>query len=170
MGIRQGRSLGDGRGGGLDRPRSFESFYVDCGPRVVKALTATLGDADLAVEATQEAMARAWRDWGTVVSAGNPEGWVYRVALNWSRSRFRRLRREVLGAFRDASHSDAEPMDPAVTEALQGLSADHRAVLALRYCMDWSLEDIAEALEVPVGTVKSRQHWALQRAREVLQR
>jgi RNA polymerase sigma-70 factor (ECF subfamily) len=135
---------------------------------VVKALTATLGDADLAVEAAQEAMARAWRDWATVGRAHNPSGWVYRVALNWSRSRFRRLRREVLGGSRDKAHLDAEPMDPSLTVALRGLSADHRAVLALRYCMDWSIEDIAAALEVPVGTVKSRQHWALQRLREVL--
>ena len=49
------------------------------------------------------------------------------------------------------------------------LSVDHRAVLVLRYYLDLSLEAIAEALDVPIGTVNSRLHRALGRMREALE-
>nr|MBA3622718.1 RNA polymerase sigma factor [Euzebyales bacterium] len=71
----------------------FTAFVQQWTPPVVKALSATLGDPDLARDATQEALTRAWLRWPDVLSLANPPGWLYRVGLNWARSRYRRMRR-----------------------------------------------------------------------------
>ncbi|HML23985.1 MAG TPA: RNA polymerase sigma factor [Aggregatilinea sp.] len=62
------------------------------------------------------------------------------------------------------SHDDAESMQAL----LDKLSFDHRAVLQLKYYMDMMDEEIAEALEIPVGTVKSRLHAAKRQIRCLL--
>jgi hypothetical protein len=57
----------------------FESFYRDAYADIARALTVTLGNLDLAQEATDEAMVRAYARWDKIRSYDNPGGWVYRV-------------------------------------------------------------------------------------------
>ena len=72
---------------------SFEDFYRTNRTSIGRALALTLRDTALAAEAIDEAMARAYQRWPHVSQLENPGGWVYRVALNWSRSVLRRLTR-----------------------------------------------------------------------------
>lgn len=148
---------------------AFVAFYERAGGPVLRALAVTLGDQELARDATQEAMARAWRAWDDVGGYANPDGWVYRVGLNWARSRLRRLSREVLGRVRDRRVRQPDPPDPVLWEALTELPMSHRAVVVLRLYLDWSVADVAAALDIPEGTVRSRQHTALQRLRQRLE-
>lgn len=148
---------------------AFVVFYRRHGDQVLRALAVTLGDPELARDATQEAMARAWRSWSEVQTFSNPSGWVYRVGLNWARSRLRRLSREVLGMFGDRAVSAPDPPDPALAWAVQSLSKRHRAVVVLRLYLDWSVEDVAAALDIPEGTVRSRQHTAMNQLRTKLE-
>src|SRR5687767_6390688 len=60
----------------------FDDFYGRARPDIARALSLALGDVDLAVEAVDEAMARAYERWPTVSRLERPEGWVYRVAMN----------------------------------------------------------------------------------------
>lgn len=145
-------------------PRDFEDFYRSRREQVFRGLTLTLRDRDLAADATDEAMARAYQRWRTVRSYNNPEGWVYRVGVNWARSRMRRTRREVRG-FRLEDHPAPEfaPADPAIAAALAALPIAQRSVVVLRFYFDWSTEQVAKALGVPHGTVKSRLSRALER-------
>ena len=62
---------------------AFEDFYRGGRDRVVRALALTLGDAHLAAEATDEAMARAFQRWDRVARLDNPGGWVYRISGNY---------------------------------------------------------------------------------------
>lgn len=160
------------RAGGLlpagEGKRMFAAFYDLHGDEIFRGLLLTLGDAELARDATQEAMARAWRSWSAVHTYANPAGWVYRVGLNWGRSRYRKLSREVLGKYRDHPQPATEPPDPALRQALAGLSPRHRSVVVLRLYMDWSVEAVAAALGIPEGTVRSRQHAALKQLRQRL--
>ena len=142
-------------------PTHFEDFYRSAYGEVARALILTLGDRSLGIEATDEAMARAYRDWRSVARYGNPQGWVYRVGLNWGRSFMRKKRRELLGVYRDQSVESASGADPALDKALAELDTKHRSVVVMRYYLDWSNEEIAKALRVPEGTVKSRLHRAL---------
>lgn len=138
----------------------FGRFYTTTWPGVARGLTLVLGDNDLAVEATDEAMARAYARWGQVRDYDNPAGWVYRVGLNWARSHHRRLRRRLPLARGEATPAPP-PAEPAVREALMQLPVKLRSVVVCRLLMDWSVIDTAAALGIRPGTVQSRLHRAL---------
>ena len=143
---------------------AFHDFYEASRDRVGRALAVALRDADLAADAVDEAMARAYQHWDKVSTMDNPSGWVYRVALNVARSRLRRLSRRLPGSRSQADEQLArEPtvIEPAVMRALSGLSVDHRAVVVGRLLLGWSEAETAAALKVRPGTVKSRLHRAL---------
>ena len=152
-------------------PDRFEDFYLAEWDSVYRPLAATIGDPHLARDATAEAMARAYHRWSKVSSYRNPSGWVYRVGLNWARSRFRKQKREVLGDPPvDTAVRDGAIRDTDLDAQLRSLPIDQRAVVVLRYYMDWSQEDIAAALDIPVGTVKSRIHRALKKLEQEIDR
>jgi len=73
---------------------SFETFYRAQADRVYRSLAVALADPQLAREAADEAMTRAYARWHRVRGLDNPDGWVFRVGLNWATSRWRKLRRE----------------------------------------------------------------------------
>jgi DNA-directed RNA polymerase specialized sigma24 family protein len=145
----------------LDPSPEFSDFYRDAWRPVARGLAATLGDGDLAAEATDEAMARAYPRWASLSAYDNPAGWVYRVGLNWARSHHRRLARAIPLATRTEADL-GEVADPAGRRALLGLPIDQRAVVVCRLLLDWSVDETAAALRVRPGTVKSRLHRALQ--------
>ena len=147
---------------------TYEEFYRGHLDHLVAALALTLGNLDLAKDASAEAMTRAYQRWNEVGGYSNPAGWTYRVGLNWARSWFRKRRRELSGVYADTGVDDPEVGDPALERALTRLSLDHRSVVVLRYYADWSLEQIAEALDVPQGTVKSRLHRAVEQLSQEL--
>lgn len=139
--------------------RDFDTFYRSSRDSVARAVAVTIGDGDLAAEAVDEAMARAYQRWAKVSGLDNPGGWVYRVALNWSRSVLRRRRRPA-----PAPHDGIMPppvaSEPAVARALAELDHRQRAVVVCRYVLGWSEAETAAALRTPIGTVKSRLHRA----------
>lgn len=144
----------------------FEGFWSRERDRVRRALALTLGDGDLASEAVDEAMVRAYARWGRVGGLRDPAGWVYRVGLNWARSalRKRRLRPTVSTEMLDRAPDRADPLVDEGLDlwaAVETLSVEHRAVVVLRFYLDWPVEQIAAALQLPAGTVKSRLHRAL---------
>jgi DNA-directed RNA polymerase specialized sigma24 family protein len=140
---------------------SFSAFYRDRWQPVARGLALTLGDPDLAAEATDEAMARAYPRWATLQAYDNPAGWVYRVGLNWARSHHRRIAR-MIPFLRHDSAELGPVTDPAVAEALLRLPIGQRSVVVCRLLLDWSVDDTASALDISTGTVKSRLHRALQ--------
>lgn len=141
--------------------RRFEDFYRVNLDHLAKALALTLGSAELGREAADEAMVRAYQRWRRVSTFRNPMGWAYTVGLNWGRTRLRRRRREQPSIYADSPVEDPPVSDPSVGLALAGLALEHRTVVVLRYYLDWSHEQIAERLRIPVGTVKSRLSRAL---------
>jgi RNA polymerase sigma-70 factor, ECF subfamily len=105
--------------------------------------------------------------------------WLHRIAVNraidWSRSRA--LRREVAasGALLDSVATGPPPEDELGTAsevgaALAQLPADHRAVIVLRYLLDYTPGEIARLLELPRGTVNSRLRRALDRLATAVER
>ena len=110
-------------------------------------------------------MVRTYERWRRVSTYDNPPGWTYRVALNFARSRMRRRKYQSPAAVPEQPHHDAESLDPALTAALARLPMEYRSVIVLRYFLDWSQDEIAVALEIPVGTVKSRTTRGLDRLR-----
>lgn len=150
---------------------TFETFFQRAHDDVYRALVLTIGDAELAADAVQEALSKAYQRWHEVGAYANPTGWVYRVALNWSRSWFRRRARELALVRRpDGPLAELpEPTDPTVSRAVRALPLPQRSVVILRLYLDWSVAEVATALDVSPGTVKSRLARALARLREHLE-
>jgi DNA-directed RNA polymerase specialized sigma24 family protein len=151
----------------VDARPGFTAFYDQTYRRVAAALSSTLADRDLGIEAADEAMARCYAHWATVGRYDNPAGWVYRVGLNWALSWRRKLaRRHTLPP---PEHVEATlPADPQIAEALAALDMRLRTVVVCRILLDWSTEDTAAALQIKPGTVKSRLHRGLGRLGEML--
>jgi RNA polymerase sigma-70 factor (ECF subfamily) len=98
--------------------------------------------------------------------------WLHRIAVNraidWSRARA--ARHEVAAGPPEVDAAPAEPPPPVGLEkggeieaALAGLSAEHRAVVILRYLLDYTPGEIAKMLDLPRGTINSRLRRALDR-------
>ena len=154
----------------VSRTAEFDAFYRRERPTLYRALALTLRDADLAAEAVDEGMVRAYQNWWRIHGYDNPAGWVYRVALNWAISRMRVGRRSVsTDSVPELAVDAAEPADAALAQALATLPPKTRAVVVLRFHMDWSIEQVAAALRVPPGTVKSRLHRGLAALRKELE-
>ena len=157
---------------GPGRP-SFDEFYRRDSASVYRSLSLALGDSELGRDATDEAMARAYQHWRKISGYENPAGWAYRVGLNWARSRLRKRGREVVSDLevdvgRAASVFESSD-DPGLRDALAQLPLKFRSVVVLRYLLDWSTADVAAALGVAEGTVKSRLARALERLAVVLE-
>jgi len=114
-------------------------------------------------------MTRAYQRWTKVSDYENAPGWVYRVGLNWALSRLRKQTREHL--YTDPPEQSVEQSlpDPDVEAALQALPLEARSLVVLRHLLDWSYEEIASALDIPVGTAKSRLHRIMNELRVTLE-
>lgn len=142
----------------------FDTFFARHHAPMVRALALALGDTEFGRDAAAEGFTRAFQKWSSVSTYSNPAGWVYRSGLNWARSRRRKTRRERVGLV-DASVETAAPAIPArdtqLVVALRRLSLDHRTVVVGRFYLDWSEAQLADALDIAPGTVKSRLSRAL---------
>jgi RNA polymerase sigma-70 factor (ECF subfamily) len=143
--------------------------------RVAYVITRNAADAE---DATQDGLVKAWRALGRF-RAGEPmRPWLLQIVANEARNRRRSAGRREHLALRTATAFSGEaapsPEDTALDEerrarllaALEQLPEPAREVLAYRFLLDLSEDETAAALDVPVGTVKSRSARALDRLRE----
>ncbi|NOX21475.1 MAG: RNA polymerase sigma factor [Actinobacteria bacterium] len=141
----------------------FAVFYARWRDPLRRALALTLGSVAFADEAIDEAMSRAAANWGQIGIYDSPQGWVYRVGLNWARGIFRKRRREVLtDSFVDPGQESPKP-DLDLLRAVGQLPTRQRSIVVARYYLDWSTAEVATAFDIPAGTVKSRLSRALAR-------
>jgi RNA polymerase sigma-70 factor (ECF subfamily) len=133
-----------------------------------------LADSAEAQDAVQEASVRAWRGWKDLREREEFHSWFSQILVNVCRTRLRqRSKRRTL----DVDDLDLESGDPfraalardSVGRALSSLSRELRMVVVLRYWGELSLAEIADRLRIPIGTVKSRHHAALQALRRRIQ-
>lgn len=160
----------------------FDDFYRAEVDGLYRALTLALGSADLASEAVDEGMARAYQHWPKVSAHQNPAGWVYRVSLNWAISRLRKRNRERLNEdwsamasggpqsfLAGAGNIGSYSLDVDLVRALSNLSVDARSAVILRHLFGWSTAETAEAMGIKEGTLKSKLARALAQLRFELQ-
>lgn len=141
----------------------FDRFYEANREQLYRGVALVVKDPSRARDAVDEGMARAWERWDSVGGYESPEAWVYRVAVNWAVSSFRKRRPEASDLVSvEPVHLDRVP-DVELSAAIDQLPVKHRAVIVARFFLDWSVEQTAEALGVSPGTVKSRTSRALAR-------
>jgi RNA polymerase sigma-70 factor, ECF subfamily len=133
-----------------------------------------LRDTELAEDATQEALVRAWRDLPTLRDVERFDAWLYRLIVracaDVGRHR-RRWRAEVTIVRNEPAESDraSELADRDQLErGLRRLNDAQQSILVLHFYLGLSPSEAAEALEIPVGTAKSRLHYAIEALRAAL--
>lgn len=137
--------------------------------RLVAQVYAFTTDLTEAQDAVQEAFARALARRHGLSDVDAPEAWLRTVAINVVRRRWRRrqLLDTILLRERPLTRVTAAAPEPDNTDlraALAAIPSRYREVVVLHYLADLPLDEVAELLEVPVGTVKSR----LSRGRDAL--
>ena len=136
-------------------------------PTIWRAVYGMTGRPALAEDIAQETFARAF---GALhrFDADRPLGpWLRRIAVNRTIDELRRERRlELVDPETPGTAYEEALPDEATIEAVRALDPDRRAVVVLRFWLDWSFEQIADALDVPLGTVSSRLTRALAELRD----
>ena len=133
-----------------------------------------LADSAEAQDAVQEASVRAWRGWKDLREREKFHSWFSQILVNVCRTRLRQRSKRRTVDVEDVSLESPDPFRAAlardaVGRALSSLSNELRMVVVLRYWGELSLAEIADRLRIPVGTVKSRHHAALQVLRRRIQ-
>jgi RNA polymerase sigma-70 factor (ECF subfamily) len=165
------RRVGEGDG------QAFETLYGRYARAVFGLALRRLGDREQAEDAVQDTFASVWRSAGSYRLDRGPGGpWLYAVARNAIVDRAR-ARREITGEPPDRPSPDAGPAEQAeagwqafvVHRAFASLPPHERAVLELAYWGGMSQSEIAEFLNIPLGTVKTRTRNGLARLADLLE-
>jgi len=141
-------------------------LYERYSQRLFGFLLRYLGDYNLAEDALQETFFRVLRSLSHYDKRRPFASWVYKIALNVARDAFVSSRKVAFSEIDPSLVESAEPerMDCdlalKVRESLEILSPDHRSVFILYFWEGFSYQEIAQILDCPVGTVKSRMHYA----------
>jgi RNA polymerase sigma-70 factor (ECF subfamily) len=155
---------------------AFASLAVAAGDRLHAVAYRILRDTDLAEDATQQALLSIWRDLPKLRDPARFDAWSYRLLV-------RACYAEGSRARRSSPNIRLLPAnEPEVAEGLSSvvdrdqlergfkrLSIDHRAVVVLHHYLDLPLDEVADVLGVPAGTVRSRLHHAMRGLRAALE-
>lgn len=136
--------------------------------RLDAAARLTLRDGELARDAVQEALIRAWRDLPGLRDPDRFDAWLHRLTINACLDLVRRRKRRVIEVELSPIAIPSTPDSTAgladrqlIDDALARLEPGHRAVVALHYLLGMPLPEVARSLGIPPGTAKSRLHYAL---------
>jgi RNA polymerase sigma-70 factor, ECF subfamily len=154
---------------------AFASLAVGVGDRLHAVAHRILRDIDLAEDATQQALLAIWRDLPQLRDPARFDAWSYRVLVRACYAEGRKERRwapnlrllppnELTSPDGLATVADRDQLE----RGFRRLSVDHRAVVVMHHYLDWPLDQIAGSLGVPVGTVRSRLHYAMRALRAAL--
>jgi RNA polymerase sigma-70 factor (sigma-E family) len=151
----------------------FDEFASGAVTRLHRAAFLLVGNHHQAEDLAQEVLARVYVAWPRI--SGDPHGYAYRVLSNAvaNERRWRGRHPELQLASTDSDRPTAAWEEgvlsrAAVVDALRTLPPRQRAVVVLRYYVDLTEVQTAQALNVSTGTVKSQNSKALARLREVL--
>ena len=168
---------------------AFEQLLLEHQKNVYNLCYRMAGDPDDAMDLSQETFLRAWRCLDQYQFASAFSTWLYRLCSNICIDFLRKRRRQqtVPLTFEDADGEeqtyavpDAQPLPEEQVElkltretlqaAMAQLLPEHRAVLQLRVVNEMSYEQIAEVLDIQIGTVKSRLSRARNQLKKILER
>jgi RNA polymerase sigma-70 factor (ECF subfamily) len=156
--------------------RAFESLAATNHARLFRVAQGILRDPHLAEDATQQAFLDIWRHLRRLRDPAKFEGWSYRLLVNACYDEAKRKPKWMPDSEMQATDepragdafgavADRDQLD----RGFEHLSLDHRAILVLRYLLDMTLEQVAEALGIPEGTAHSRMKRAMDALRAALE-
>jgi RNA polymerase sigma factor (sigma-70 family) len=147
---------------------AFEKLFRDEHARCVRVARRIVGNKALAHEIAAEALTRAWSRWDAL-GGQRPGAWVVTVSTNLAIDAVRR--RTPAAIDRPAlidSPEEGVVLRAALSKALRTLSSQQRNAILLRFVSELSIDEIASALCVSPGTVKTHLHRGIRRLRHLL--
>ncbi|MEU5000232.1 SigE family RNA polymerase sigma factor [Streptomyces sp. NPDC021622] len=157
------------RGGGFE----FEEFVAASGPRLLRMAWLLTGDAHLAEDLLQTALAKAWPKWRRI-GQEHPEAYVRKILVNTHTSWWRRHWRaevphgELPERAGELDAYEGVDLEQSLAAAVRRLPPRQRAVVVLRYFEDLGVDETAGILGCTPGTVKSQSAKALRTLRAAL--
>ncbi len=154
---------------------AFELLTAAASDRLFGFARLVLGDAHQAEDAVQDALVGAWRGLPHLRDPERWDAWLHRLIVNACADQGRLRRRQSveipLVRISAATGDDAHAVDDhdQLDRGFRRLKPDHRAAVVLHFYMDLSVAEVADALGVPVGTAKSRIHYAVDALRAALE-
>ena len=155
---------------------AFALVAVSIGHRLHAVAHRILRDLDLAEDATQQALLSIWRDLPRLRDPARFDAWSYRLLVRacYAEGRSRRRWAPSLRLLPSDESAADEGLGSVfdrdqLERGFRRLSIDHRAVVVMRHYLGMAPDEIAEALGVPVGTVRSRLHHAMRGLRAALE-
>ena len=156
--------------------RAFEALVVADQSRLYRLAYGILRDLQLAEDATQQSLLDIWRDIGRLADPAKYEAWSYRLLVRvcYAEAK-RRPRWQPAGLIPTADEARAADAYLGLADrdqlerGFQHLSIDHRVVLAMRYLLGMTPEEVAETLDLPRSTVYSRLQAAVKAMRAALE-
>ena len=147
------------------RPDAFHTVLSERSGRWYNACLRITRDADMAADAVQEALLKAWDRRDDFRGEAALDSWIHRIALNAAIDLTRRRKTRAEQEFEDdnfeASHSASpeseyvvESLSKDLTTAMKRLSAMERQVFVLKHIEGWHLDEIAESLQTTINGVK----------------
>lgn len=141
--------------------------------RVFNYLLRLVRSREDAMDLSQEAFLKAYQKLGKLEDPSRFGPWLFRIAHNEAYSMLRKFRPEIETEFDIVTETTAGRMEPveltiAVNHALGTLSPDQREAVLLKVYQGFKFEEMAEILDTPVSTIKSRVYTALDNLKEVL--
>jgi RNA polymerase sigma-70 factor (ECF subfamily) len=154
---------------------AFEVLATSAGDRLYAIARLILRSADLAEDAVQEALVRAWRQLPSLRDPDRFDAWLHRLVVNACADQGRQLRRwsqqvrplPTETAVGDDSASVAHR--DQLERGFGRLRPEQRAVVVLHYYSGFSAAEIARMLGIPEGTARSRLHYATEAMRAALE-
>ena len=159
---------------------AFETLYNKYKREVFQTALGITRDRNAAEEILQDCLVRTYTNIHKLNGTGSIAPWLHRVTVNLSYSWGSRRRPFMLpleemldrmtapSSYSPERHAERREIQEVVEEAIGSLSRKHRAVVVLYYLHDFSLAEIAHILDCPVGTVKSRLHYACRNLKRYL--
>lgn len=155
---------------------AFDALARTVGDRCMAIACRILRDVDLAEDAVQAALITAWQDLRVLRDPDRFEPWLHRILTHACYAEARRGRRwsaqirvlPVDGASDPGDFLTVDDRDQ-LERAMRRLTLEQRAVLVFRHYLDLSPPEVAERLDIPIGTVKSRLHHAMAALRASLE-
>jgi len=155
---------------------SFEALVRRHVDRLFGAARLMLRDVDLAEDAVQRALVRAWRDLPSLRDPDRFDAWLHRLLVRACYDEARQKRRwlgevSALQPVTDRLEGEEQALGErdAIGRALRALTPEHRAILVLHFYLDLPPTEIAARLNLPAGTARSRLHYALTALRASLE-
>jgi RNA polymerase sigma-70 factor (ECF subfamily) len=154
---------------------AFDILVATLIDRLYRVAGLILRDVDGAEDAVQEALVRCWRDLPRLREPDRFDAWLNRILVNAVTDEARRRRRFASGvtALRlEPSQADGTGRvadRDELARVFDRLSLEHRTIVVLHHYLGLTVEEAAATIGVPVGTAKSRLHYAIEALRAALE-